>query len=55
MYDIFPIISPISIRRFLRVIVTKQRVPIGAIVKFSFFGLEKIREGPAKTKTCPLI
>ena len=49
------IISLISIGGFLRIKKTKQKVPIGAMVKFSLFTSEKNGEGPAQTKSHTLL
>ena len=49
-----PIISLISIGWFLRVTMMKEKMPTGAMVKFSFLTPEKIGELPAEIKTCPL-
>jgi len=48
-------ISQICVGGFLRIRKTKQKLPIGAIVKFLFsFASEKIGEGSAQIKTCLL-
>jgi len=40
-----PTISPISTGGFLRIKKIKQKLPIGAIVKFSYFAPEKLEGG----------